>query len=143
MKLLQVLAVVASIWTTGSAMALEKRDGPVCQTTSGSPLTDDCTKAQSMLHDRQCYDLNPFGSGCRGLSSAKFGTCVVTVCMDDEAGSPRAIGEQIRNGLKQLNPHCAKNGRIGGYYHFSRNNADSACPANQYTGYINVEFTHT
>ncbi|EIN11820.1 hypothetical protein PUNSTDRAFT_42961 [Punctularia strigosozonata HHB-11173 SS5] len=110
------IAAIAAQVTLGAV--LEQRTcgspdtaAPVCQTSSGSPLVQDCQVAIQQLGSSSCKVSNTGGSDCS--TQVTVGTCKIDACSD---GNTPELQPGVNCGgyLQSILNSCQSNGMVGG-----------------------------
>jgi len=113
-----VIAAVLSQAMSSFGAVLEQRTcgspdtaAPVCQTSGGSPLVQDCQVALNQLGGSDCKVTNTGGSDCSTLVTV--GTCKVDACSDGNTPSLQP-GVNCGGYLQNILNTCQSNGMVGG-----------------------------
>lgn len=147
MKTFFSITTVIALATAASASAIKNNplrrqtdcpaaDAPVCETSDGSPMADDCMFYVPYPDNYAGGCAQPHGSGCQ--TDSEYLSCEVAFCQDGESdssvmcfdeGQTSCIGEYITS----LVDTCRNgDGKVGGYVHVPMGD-----------NYINVVLAHT
>ena len=88
-----------------------------CETTDGSPNLKGCQDLSTGFQqgaDPDCAQ--PYGSGCRTTASNNEG-CAFVLCMQDGTEPQCSDPDSAARFTQALIDQCAKDGKVGGYYH--------------------------
>lgn len=114
------LAALLPALSIQSAVLLPRQRGAYCQTSNGSPLTEDITKVINELKDRPadelCRQTNDEGSDCTTL--VKHETAAISVCGGVDAEDKGTSCRDVANYAKDIQTQCLKSGlgKSGGQY---------------------------
>ncbi|KAL1663054.1 hypothetical protein GGF50DRAFT_57753 [Schizophyllum commune] len=102
-----------------------------CETSDASPPVSSCQHiADGFAQGADPDCAQPYGSGCRTVVSNNLG-CSFVLCMQDGTSPQCSDPASAAKFTKALIDQCAKDGKVGGYYHQDLGDGR----------YLNYEFT--
>ncbi|KAL1739489.1 hypothetical protein HDZ31DRAFT_49309 [Schizophyllum fasciatum] len=126
-----MFAVKLALAIALAATVVIAEDYVKCETTDGSPDLANCqTISNAFKHGADSYCAQPYGSGCRTNGEVNKG-CAFVLCMQDGTEPQCSDPESAGKFTQQLIDKCAKDGKVGGYYHQDLGDGH----------YLNYEFT--
>ncbi|KAL1680982.1 hypothetical protein EV122DRAFT_288286 [Schizophyllum commune] len=88
-----------------------------CETTDGSPSVTSCQLiADGFAQGADPDCAQPYGSGCRN-HGGNNGGCSFVLCMQDGTEPQCSDPDSAARFTQALIDQCAKDGKVGGYYH--------------------------
>ena len=114
-----VLALATLLPTlTLSAAVLPRQRGATCQTSTGSPKTEDITNVINELKGRDagalCRQTNGEGSDCTTL--VKHNSAAISICGGKDDEGKGTLCSDVANFANDIQQECLNNGRSGGQY---------------------------